>query len=234
MLLSSNVIKQVSSEMEDCPVYARIGFRGEGHERYLRLELESLQKEADVILINARSKADNLLQETNSRISIIEQETYENGYRKGEQDARHTAKRAQDEFCASTQKVLQQLEGLREKIYQDTEAELVQLAIDIAEKLVCRQLDINPDTIVDIAKAACIQAKECKQVIIYVEPQQIENIKARQAEIASQLYRTKRVTIIADSNIGSGGCRIETETGYIDATIATMLEQLAVVIKEKV
>jgi flagellar assembly protein FliH len=234
MLLSSNVIKQVSSELEDCPVYARIGFKGEGYEKHSPLKLESLKREADLILINARSEAENLLQETNNRISIIEQETYERGYKKGEQDARHTAKRAQAEFHESTRKVLQQVEEIREKIYRDTENELVQLAVDIAEKLVCRQLDINPETVVDIAKAACMQAKDCKQVIIYVEPAQIENIKARQAEIASQLYTTKRLKIIADSNIKSGGCRIETEQGYIDATVATMLKQLETVIREKV
>jgi len=231
MLLSHKVIKQVGSEMEDWPVYPRICFAHEDEEEYLAAE--DLVEDAEDIIKSARAEAEKMLADTNNRILVIEQEAYDRGYKKAEEDVWQSHKKAQEEFYLSTGKVLSRIKEIREKTYNETENEIVDLAVHIAEKLVCRQLELNPETIVDIAKAACIQAKECELVIIYVQPDQIESLKARQDEIASQLYKTKRLEIIADPNIQCGGCRVETEQGYIDATITTMINQLNTVIKEE-
>lgn len=217
--------------MEDWPIYPKICFIPEEPEE--NIPVEDHTKDAGIILENARLEAQKLLAETNNKIRIVEQEAYDRGFKKGEQDVWQSNKNAQEEYHKSTRKVLQQIKEIRMKIYQETEKELVELAVNIAEKLVHRKLELNPETILDIAIAACTQVKESELVIIYVEPNQIEFLKSRQDEIASQLYRTKRLEIIADHTIQSGGCRIETEQGYIDATIASMLKQLDAVIREE-
>jgi len=234
MLLSSNVIKQVSSEMEQCSVYPKVRLKAVEQENSVPMpaDLESVKKEADVILINAQSEAEKLLQQTYDRIPAIEKEAYEKGYQQGEKDAQNTWVKARDEFRTTTKIVLNELEDLRKNIYRDTEEELVELAVSMAEKLVCRQLDIKPDTIVDIVKTACNQARDCKEVILYVPAEQLENIKAKQGEIDAQLYKTEYFAIRSDSNIKSGGCRIETEQGCIDASMETMKNQLSKIFKE--
>lgn len=236
MLLSSRVIKQVGSDMESWTIHAKThNARRESisPEAEVYLPPADLTKEADLILENARFKAEKLLAEANERIIQIESNAYESGHKKGEEDAWQAHKKAQEDFRQSTQEVLKQVNELRQKIYKYTEVEILALSIDIAEKLVFRQLEIKPETIVDIARAACLQAKECEMVIIYVAPEQVETIKAKQDEFSSQLYRSKRLEFIADPTIKSGGCRIETEQGYIDATVETMLKQLNTVIREK-
>lgn len=236
MLLSSRVIKQVDSEMEIWPIRARNGY-ARPEEIYSEAEkympAADQNQEADLILEQARLKAERLLAEANERIIAIERDAYERGHKKGEEDTWQAHKKAREEFQHSTQEVLQQVNELRQKIYKYTEVEILALSIDIAEKLVFRQLEIKPETIVDIARAACLQAKECEMVIIYGAPEQIETLKARQDEFSAQLYRSKRLEFIADPTIKSGGCRIETEQGYIDATIETMLKQLNSLIMEK-
>ena len=163
MLLSSNVIKQVGSEMENCSVYPRIGFREEEPEKPVPNQLEIVKKEAKKILITARTQAASLLEETNSRIITIEKETYTRGYQKGELDALRAKKEVQEEFSISTRKILKELEEIRENIYRDTEEEIVKLVVAIAEKIVGRQLDLHPETIADMAKTACSQAQDCNR-----------------------------------------------------------------------
>lgn len=231
MQLLPRVIKQVGGPIEDWVVPPRIDYHYVPEEAERYFPIQDLNQEAEDILANARYEAEKMLAETNQRILIMEQETYQQAYKKGEQDAWQAQQKAQEEFYQSTRKILQEVEAIRTQIYRDTEKEIVELTIDIAEKLVCRQLELKPETIVDIAKDACTQAKECEMVIIYVEPDQFESIKARQDEIAAQLYKSKRLKIIADPGITLGGCRIETELGYIDATITTMLKQLDKVLK---
>ncbi len=231
MLLSSNVIKQVSSKMENHSVSPRIEFKIAEEEISIPDQLEIVKREANNILINARSQAASLLEETNNRIINIEKETYTRSHQKGEQDALRAKNEAQAEFRLSTLKILKDLEEIRDNIYRDTEEEIVKLVVNIAEKIVCRQLDLYPETIVDIAMAAWGQAKDCKQVIIYVAPEQVEFMRASRDSLASQLYRTNRLTIIADTNIKYGGCRVETEQGCIDATVASMFKHLETAIK---
>jgi len=236
MLLSSRVIKQVDSEMEYRPIYAR---NGSAHQEEPNLEagkdfpMSDMTKEAELILTKARDEAEELLAATNEKIMRIEGDAYQKGYMKGEENAGQVQKEAQEAYYQSTRQVLQEVNELRQKIYKYTEVEILALSIDIAEKLVCRQMELKPETIVDIARAACIQAKECEMVIIYVAPEQVETLKAKQDEFSAQLYRSKRLEFIADSTIKSGGCRIETEQGFIDATIETMLKQLNAIIREK-
>jgi flagellar assembly protein FliH len=243
MLLSHKVIKQVGSEMEDWPIHPRFCFTAEEEtEKYYPVKdytqeadviLKNAHSEAEELLKSAHSEAEKLLTDTKNTILSIEQEAYNKGFEQGEQDARLVNQKARDDFYTSTREVLQQIKEIREKMYRDTEKELVELAVDIAEKLVFRQLELDPGTVIDIAKAACTQAKECELVIIYIKPDQFESIKARKDEVISQLYKTKRFEFVADPTIESGGCRIETEQGYIDATIETMLKHLNTIIKGK-
>ncbi len=230
MLLSHRVIKQVSEPMENWLVYPKNEFLPEEPEK--DLPIEDYTREAEEILENARLEAASLLEEANRKILELERTTCEQAWQKGKQEAREAQEKLEAEFRASTRKILQETEKIRAGIYRDTEAELIELAVEIAEKLVCRQLELYPETVVDIAKSACSRVKECEMVIIYVGPDQLELVKARQDEIALQLYKTNRIRVIADPGIQSGGCRIETEQGSVDATIASMLKNLDEVLKE--
>lgn len=233
MQLLSKVIKQVDGPMEDWLVPSKIDYEDREQEVAEISSIEERKQLADDILANSRIEAKKLLDDTNKRVRALEQEAYEKGYKKGEEEACQSHAKAREEFYASTKKVLQEVENIREQIYKDTEEELLELAINIAQKLACSQLALKPETIADIAKEACSQVKECEMVIVYVPPEQLEIISARQEEIAAQLFRTRKLKIIADPNITLGGCRIETEQGYVDATIETMLEQLNRVLRNK-
>lgn len=233
-LLSSNVIKQVNSELEQCSVYPKVKLKEVEQEssELVATDLESVKKEADVLLIIAQREAEKLLQQAYDRIPAIEKEAYEKGYQHGEQDAQNTWVKAWDEFDTKTKTILNELEELRKNIYRDTEEDLVELSVSIAEKLVCRQLDIEPDTILDIVRAACNQARDCKEVTLYVPAEQLEKMKARQGEIDAQLYKAEHFAIRSDPDIKSGGCRIETEQGCIDASMETVKDQLSKILKE--
>jgi len=233
MLLSSNVIKQVSCELDHYSIHPKTELKVHKQEKPkpVCIDLDSIKKEADVILMNAQTEAENLLQQAHDQIAAIEEEAYQQGFQKGRQDAQKAAEKTQAELCKTTSIILGEIKEIRESVYRDTEEDLVELAVNIAEKLVCRQLDIKPETIVDIAKAACHQARRCREVILYVAAEQLEDIKASQDEIAAQLYAARHFAIIADPNIKPGGCRIETEQGCIDASLETMLEQLEHIVK---
>jgi len=238
MLLSSNVIKQVSYELENCSIYPRTKLTNIEQETSVVLsseleivDLDGVNIDADSILADAQEEADRMLQQAREKISALEEEAYARGYQKGEKDAREALENAREDFLTATRTILNELEKIKDDIYRDTETDLIDLAIKMAEKLVCRQLDILPDTAIDIIKEACNQVRDCKEVILYVPTWQLENIMAKQGEIDELLYKTEHFSIRSDPNIKHGGCRIETEQGDIDARIETMAEQMSKLFK---
>jgi flagellar assembly protein FliH len=238
MLLSSNVIKQVSYELENCSIYPRTRLTKIEQEtsQVLSSELETTDPdgantEAEAILINAQKEADRMLQQAREKISALEEEAYARGFQKGEKDAREAWRKEREDFLANTRDILNELEKIKSNIYRDTEADLIDLAIKMAEKMVCRQLDILPDTAIDIIKEACNQVRDCKEVILYVPARQLEKIVAKKGEINDLLYKTEHFSIRSDPNMKHGGCRIETEQCEIDARLETMAEQMSKLFK---
>ncbi len=230
-MLSSRVIKRVDGNMESWPVQVRIALE-QAKEETASMVVDPLTPDTDLIINQAQTRAEQLVQDANQRIKELEQAAYEKGYALGKQEAILVYQQAVDDYHRISQDQLKQINQLHQRIYEDSEQEMVSLAIQIAQKLVCRQLEIDPDTVVDITRAACQQVKECEMVIIYASPAQIESLKKAREEIEAQLFRAKKIEFIADPSVLEGGCRIETEQGYIDATIDNMLEQIRVAIRD--
>lgn len=233
MMLSSRVIKRVDGDMETWPVQVRTTLVQAKEEEPAVMVVDHLAPDTDLILIQARNQAEKLLNDTYQRIDELEQAAYEKGYNHGQQEAMQVYQQAVEDYHRTSREQLRLINELHQRIYEDSEQEIVVLAVQIAQKLVCRQLEIDPETVVDIARAACLQARECERVIVYAAPAQIEGLKNRKEEIETQLYRAQKLEFIADPSIVLGGCRIETEQGYIDATIDTMLEQIKAVIRDE-
>jgi len=229
MLSSSKVIKQVLSELDAFPITA--SNKDRFNKEINPVTEQQVCLEEQNILKKARQEAERIIQESKSRIAQIEKEAYENAYIQGEQNAQKQVQKEAEAIYASAREVLRQAEEIRANIYRETEEELISVAVNIAERLIFRQLDLMPDTIVDIASAACLQAREAKQIVIYVEPDKVDILKARQQEIYAKLFAADRLYIIADPGIKSG-CRIETEQGHIDASISTMLQQVESILKD--
>jgi len=238
MLLSSNVIKQVSYELENCSIYPRTKLTIVEQETTAGLspeleivELDGVNIEAESIIANAQAEADRMMQQAREKISALEEEAYARGYQQGEKEAWETWEKAREDFRITTKTILNELEKIKDNIYRDTERDLIDLAINMSEKLICRKLDNFPDAAIDIIKVACNQVRDCKEVILYVPARQLESIIAKQGEIEDLLYKTEHFSIRSDPSIIQGGCRIETEQGDIDARIETMVEQMSKLFK---
>ncbi len=230
MMSSSRVIKRVDGEMEPWAVRVRTTLAPVLTEEPVRV-IEVIPHEAERLLDQARNKADIMMDETNQRISQLEHDAYEKGYNSGKSQGLQEYQQMIAEYHRLSQDRLGQINQLHQRIYEQTEREIVDLAVQIANKLVCRQLELDPETVVDIVRAACLQAKECEVVIIYAAPAQLDSLKNHKEEIEAQLFRAQKIEFVADPTIACGGCRLETEQGYIDATIDSMTEQIRLLVR---
>ncbi len=237
MPLSCKIIKQVENKLEKYSVDARNIYHKKNSPQDSMLK--KTKKEAESFIIKAEQEAKKIIDEAKKRATDIEKEAsqngyekgYKEGYQKGQKEAVQKVQKEAEEIYKSAKQVLSQAEDIREDTYKDIENEILKLAVDISEKIISRQLDLVPETIVSIVRNACQTKRESKIFIIYVNPDYVEILRTKKKEIISELDFDVRIQIISDANIECGGCRVENESGFIDATINTMLKKIGLTIK---
>jgi flagellar assembly protein FliH len=112
----------------------------------------------------------------------------------------------------------------RRKVLAAMEPEIVHLAVNIAEKIVGMELSAGREIITGIVRQALATLKERDEIVIRVNPSEVEAIQANQTEYEAMIEGLKRFEVIPDGAIEAGSCSIETSLGNVDARINTQLE----------
>ena len=77
------------------------------------------------------------------------------------------------------------IQKLRTEIYHTLEKEVVELALAIARKVVCREVKTNQDVVVCVAKEALSRVEAPGEIIIRLNPSDLQFIKKTKYQIYS-------------------------------------------------
>ena len=127
-------------------------------------------------------------------------------------------------LISAIKEALIQLNTIREETYLQLEKEVVELALAIAQKVICREIATDKETVVCVAKEALAKVDDPGKVKIKMNPADLEFINQTKYQLANLIPDVNHVTFEAEENIQSGGCIIETELGEIDARIEKQLQ----------
>lgn len=105
------------------------------------------------------------------------------------------------------------------KIRHDAMQAVLPLALKAAKKIVSKELETHPETIVDIVLQALAPITQNHRIKIYVSKEEREIVEAHKSKIRDLLEQVESLSILDRPDITPGGCIIETESGIINATI---------------
>jgi flagellar assembly protein FliH len=160
--------------------------------------------------------------------------TLEKAYDKGLRDG---FKRAEEDFGSSTKALIlacEQINTLRETIINNSMAEMQDLVLIIAEKIIRHSVTEQDSTIVDTVAEAIRQAVKSDEFLIQVNPADLAVIKAKSKEFIDSLSGCENIVVQANPTIERGGCRIDSSTSTVDATLAGQLQIIADKLKGKI
>lgn len=106
---------------------------------------------------------------------------------------------------------------------EEAEPELRRLAVAIAEKILGRELALSSEAVVDVVRTALRAARARREITIRVHPDDVSAVLAARERLARELARPADLAVIADGEVGRGGCVIDTEVGAIDARLEVQL-----------
>lgn len=160
----------------------------------------------------------------------IEEAARVQGYQIGF-DEGHRAGMAAAEAAATPmlQRLNALLNGIHESnvnFYRAAERQVVDLAIQIAQKVVEREIENMPDLAVNVIRAALEEMDARTAIRVRVNPDDAELLQRRWTQVVPPGIGADRIELQPDERIQTGGGIIETTHGQVDAQLSTKLEQL--------
>ena len=148
----------------------------------------------------------------------------EKGTKEGQVAGFEQATKKLEPLLDGLQQALMQLGNLRQNTYRIIEQEVVELALAIARKVICREIEVDKKVVVCVAREALSKVEDPGSVTIKMNPADYQFINDTKYQLSELIGNIDNVTIEPGENIRSGGCIIETNLGEIDARIEQQLQ----------
>lgn len=107
------------------------------------------------------------------------------------------------------------------------EAEVVRLAFEIARKVVQSCAERDRELVVTQARDALSRIADAKVVRILVHPSEVALMTELREQLTWSLDGPAAMRIDSDPTVAPGGCRVETPTHLVDATVDGQLARIA-------
>jgi len=124
----------------------------------------------------------------------------------------------------SLQEVLEQFRNIRQEAYQRIEKEVVELALAIAKQVICREISLDREIVVCVAREALTKVDDPGKIKIKMSPSDLQFINETKYQLSNLIENIDNVTLEAEDSIQNGGCIIESDLGEIDARIEKQLQ----------
>lgn len=156
----------------------------------------------------------------------IEREAYENGFEAGEKAGFEFGRKKAEVLYQGLDSIINELSAFKETILKASEKEMVELSIAIARKVVQSEVTSRKEVVLDCVRAAMRAVVAGGEILIRVNPKDLDVINQFKNDVARSTEGVKQVTIESDESIGRGGCVIETNYGEVDATVGGIIAEI--------
>lgn len=154
------------------------------------------------------------------------EEAYRRGLEEGRAQGREEVRRQLAADLALVAELSRQWHRLVSQALQHAEVTIVRLAYEIAKKIIRQEIQANPDLIQFVVREAVRRISNASRAVISLNPADLERLEGE-----SELFRELResvehITLRGDESISPGGCTVDTDVGFVDATLESQLEEI--------
>ena len=96
---------------------------------------------------------------------------------------------------------------------------ILPIALKASKKIVGAQLDLNPDTIVEIVQQALKPVRQSHEIKIFVSKEDKAQLETSKEKLKALFDQLRILVIEEKDDLTKGSCIIETETGIINASL---------------
>jgi len=154
-------------------------------------------------------------------IAEAEAAAYARGRREADAEAHQRFSGAMQNTAERLAQSVKQLADVRPRLCKEAEADLLRLALAIAQRILHRELNIDPTALEALVKLSLDRLGRQEQIRVRVHPPLADSVRAMLAKLSA-----RPIDVAPDSALEAGGIVFETARGQLDASIHSQLNEI--------
>ncbi|QVE49460.1 HrpE/YscL family type III secretion apparatus protein [Chlamydia crocodili] len=181
------------------------------NKKILSPEAFSALLDAKELLDKTKEDSESYTNETKQECEVLRKEAKDQGFKEGS-----------EQWSSQLAYLEKETHDLRNKVKEA----LVPLAIASVKKILGKELEMHPETIVSIITKALKELTQHKKIIIHVNPKDLPIVEQNRPELKKIVEYADTLIIAPKADVTQGGCVIETEAGIVNAQLDVQLAAL--------
>ncbi|HPU45387.1 MAG: hypothetical protein GXX04_10930 [Clostridiaceae bacterium] len=182
--------------------------------------------EAKLIIQEAELEAKRLIEQAKAQIEEyageIEQKAKEEGYRTGES----LAQQHYQGLLAEAEDFRNRAKTEYEETIRSLEHDIVELAVNIARKVLEAELETSREAILKIAGAAIEACLNRDRILLRVSADDYDYVMENSERIKNMAGDIRALEVRKDQTLTKGSCIVDTGYGMVDGSLETKLEMV--------
>jgi flagellar assembly protein FliH len=158
-----------------------------------------------------------------AQLAALERDAFGSGYAAGERAGLEAGTTRAEAMLRRLAQTLDELRALRGTMLRQTEQQMVQLALAISKKILRREATFDQDLLVAMARVALERLGDSSAATIRLNPEDYAHTVQRHGDH----WAGSKVKVVPDPGVSRGGCLVESEFGFVDASVDAQFEQVA-------
>jgi flagellar assembly protein FliH len=188
--------------------------------------IEEAEARAKEIIARSRREADLILKDAKAEAESIAKRAEKEGYELGQAAGLAQVREAYAEALNTIDSVADSIVTAADALVSGCECEVAKLAVAVAEKLVRKTIDEDPEAVLCMIREAVRRTEGARTVVMRVSPADLEVVARAHNELIGLSPDLRSLEIVEDARIERGGCVIEMEVGSVDARIDEQLREV--------
>lgn len=186
------------------------------------VDSEAVVAAEEMIGQQARERAERIVAEAMAQADAIEREAQARGMAQAQTVIAAETAQAVEPLRQKLTQTLDELTRLRSSIALRAERDLVRLSLEIAKKIVHREVTIDHEIALTLARVALSRIHNRAVATIHLHPDDYNFVAMHQDKFDGNCS----IELVEDRSIGRGGCLVSTEMGDVDARIENQFAEI--------
>lgn len=187
---------------------------------------------AEKIVVEARENAEKIIQMAEGEADKIRAAAREVGYKEGYEKVSNELADKFDQAIVATEQIRDHLFDNIGAVYAEIKEQIVDLAVEIAQKIIQRNVELDRTLIIDMISNCLKLTKDKTEIVIKVNPLDYDMVEEKKDFFYRRIRGIQSVIVEETEAVLQGGCIVETKSGDINADIAEQLLKIKEAVSE--
>ena len=182
----------------------------------------------------AEEERKKLLSATEEKVDEIKKEAFNEGFEAGRVKGMQKRYDEAGPLVFQANSIMEQLNSLRQAVRFQAEKELVELALQIAKKVVAEEIKLPNDVIKNIVMAALHETEVPGKIYLYLHPDDYEFLLKSKADLERYLNEEQTLVLRQNPELKPGSIYVESDEEIISRSIEDQFDKLEETLTEQI